>query len=179
MDLFLDKGFETTTFDDIAAAAGISRRSLFRYFGSKEDLVLGHLTAGGAQARQALAERPDEEPLWTALLRVFTLIDGADVPPAERARLLKISEMMYGTPSLRARSVEKHLQWSADLLPEVTRRLAAAPDDPLAELRATAVIAAAIGCLDAAGEAWTRQRGAAPLRDLLAVAFDAMGDVTR
>ena len=179
MNLFLDKGFEVTTFDDIATAAGISRRSLFRYFGTKEDIVLGHLADAGPRVRQALAERPDDEPLWTAMLNVLSLSDGAGGTPAERERLLKISDMMYGTPSLRARWVEKHLQWQADLLPEVRRRLRAAPDDPLADLRATAVIAGAIACLDAAGEVWTRQRGAVPLRDLLTEAFDAMSHATR
>ncbi|GIH65098.1 MULTISPECIES: TetR/AcrR family transcriptional regulator [Microbispora] len=172
MELFLEKGFEATTIDDIAAAAGISRRSFFRYFGTKEDVVLGNLAGEGARAAAALAERPDDEPLWTALLNVVALIDEA---PGERERLLKISEMMYGTPSLRARSLEKHLQWQADLLPEVKRRLPADPGDGLADLRAAAVVAGAIACLDAAGETWTRQKGAVPLRELLKVAFDSIG----
>ncbi|MCA2218146.1 TetR/AcrR family transcriptional regulator [Jidongwangia harbinensis] len=171
MDLFLEKGFEATTIDDIAAAAGISRRSFFRYFGTKEDIVLGHLAGDGARAGAALAARPAGEPAWTALRNVFLSID--DVP-ADHERLLKISEMMYGTPSLRARSVEKHLQWQADLLPEVLRRLPPAPDEATAALRARAVIASAIACLDAAGETWTRSRGTVPLRDLLTVAFDAV-----
>ncbi|MDG4798013.1 TetR/AcrR family transcriptional regulator [Micromonospora sp. WMMD1082] len=178
MDLFLEQGFEATTYDDIAAAAGISRRSLFRYFGTKEDIVLGHLADEGPRARQALAERPDDEPLWTALLNVLALVDGADGRSGDPARLLKISEMMYGTPSLRARSVEKHLQWQADLLPEVKRRLGADPDDGLADLRAAAVIASAITCLDAAGEIWTREKGAVPFRELLTVAFASVRHAT-
>ena len=40
MELFSRKGFEATTLDDIASAAGVSRRSLFHYFASKEDIVL-------------------------------------------------------------------------------------------------------------------------------------------
>lgn len=173
MDLFLERGFEATTFDDIATAAGISRRSLFRYFGTKEDIVLGHLADEGPRAQQALAARPDDEPVWTALLNVMSLIDTAPATPAERERLFKISELMHGTPSLRARSIEKHRQWQADLLPEVRRRLGG-PDDELADLRAGAVIASAIACLDAAGEVWTRERGARPLRELLEAAFDAV-----
>jgi AcrR family transcriptional regulator len=208
MDLFLEKGFEATTFDDIAAAVGISRRSLFRYFGTKEDIVLWGMADEGALARDALAERPDDEPLWTSLLNVLvTLLDqqphgsrpgdnrpGGDLPggnrpgdnrpsgnrpggsrpggmrPGDPERLLKISQMMYGTPSLRARSVEKHLRWQADILPEVKRRLPAATD-----LSAAAIIASAVACLDTAGEEWTRRQGAVPLRELLTEAFDAMG----
>ncbi|WP_432827502.1 TetR family transcriptional regulator [Dactylosporangium sp. CA-092794] len=174
MDLFLEKGFDATTIDDIAAAAGISRRSFFRYFGTKEDIVLGHLAGEGVRAREALAARPDDEPLWTALLNVLTTIDGTTVSPAEQERLLKISEMMHGTPSLRARTFEKHLGWQADILPEVRRRLGAGPGDDLADLRAGAVMASAIACLDAAGETWTRLGGTVPLSDLLRVAFDAV-----
>ena len=177
MDLFLDKGFDATTFDDIAAAAGISRRSLFRYFGTKEDIVLGHLADEGPRARQALAQRPDDEPLWTALLNVVAAIDAS--PAADRERMLKIAEMMHGTPSLRARSVEKHLQWQADLLPEIRRRMGAGADDARADLRAAAVFAAAVACLDAAGESWTREKGRVPLRDLLEVAFDAVPAAAR
>ncbi|WP_308121021.1 TetR/AcrR family transcriptional regulator [Paractinoplanes bogorensis] len=172
MDLFLDKGFEATTFDDIAAAAGISRRSLFRYFGTKEDIVLFHLSGEGPQAAAALAARPDDEPLWTALLNVMLLIEDHGGDPA---RLLKISEMMYGTPSLRARSLEKHLQWQADLLPEVKRRLGTTSGD----LQAAAVIASALACMDAAGEAWTRAAGTVPLGHLLTDAFDAMAQAAR
>ncbi|WP_433824508.1 TetR/AcrR family transcriptional regulator [Actinoplanes sp. CA-015351] len=168
MNLFLDKGFEATTFDDIAAAAGVSRRSVFRYFGTKEDIVLGGLSGDGARVAAALAGRPDDEPVWQSLLAVLTEIDQE---PADHERLLKISEMMYGTPSLRARSVEKHLQWRADLLPEVKRRL------KTGDLRAGTVIAAAIACLDSAGEEWTRLRGSVPLRDLLAAAFGAVSDL--
>lgn len=172
MELFLDKGFERTTFDDIAAAAGISRRSLFRYFGTKEDIVLSHLADEGPRARDALAARPDDEPVWTALLNVLLLIDDGG---GDRERLLKVSEMMYGVPSLRARSFEKHLQWQTDLLPEVKRRLGAASGD----LQAAAVITSAVACLDAAGEIWTREKGAVPLGHLLTDAFDAVRQAAR
>jgi AcrR family transcriptional regulator len=170
MNLFLEKGFDATTVDDIAAAAGISRRSFFRYFGTKEDIVLGNVAGEGERIRGVLAARPDDEPAWTALRNVAIAIDGES---ADRDRMLKVSQMMHGTPSLRARSAEKHLQWQADLLPEVRRRLPD-PDGDTAGLRAAAIIASAIACLDAAGEEWGRRNGEVPLRDLIAAAFDAV-----
>ncbi|BCJ57035.1 TetR/AcrR family transcriptional regulator [Micromonospora endophytica] len=176
MELFLAKGFEATTFDDIAAASGVSRRSVLRYFGTKEDIVLGRLADEGRRVRTVLAARPDDEPLWTALLN--TMVTLSEEPGVDRERLLKVSEMMYGTPSLRARSVEKHLQWQTDLIPEVARRLGGGPDDDLTTLRATAVIAGAVACLDVAGETWTRRKGVVPLRDLLTAAFDSLRDAT-
>src|SRR3712207_3620346 len=58
MRLFLDRGFEATTMEQIAAEVGISRRSLFRYFGTKEDIVLGDHAEQGRVVREALEARP-------------------------------------------------------------------------------------------------------------------------
>ena len=171
MGLFLERGFDATTIDDIARAAGISRRSFFRYFGTKEDIVLGDLAARGELIRQALEARPESEPAWTALVNALhSLKDTA----YEQGTMLKVSKMLYETPSLRARSIEKHLQWQTLLTPEVRRRLGADPADPL-DVRADALVATVITCLDVAGEAWTRCDGAVPLEDL----FDAAAAAIR
>jgi AcrR family transcriptional regulator len=171
MGLFLEQGFEATTIDEIAAAAGISRRSFFRYFGTKEDVVLGYLATDGAVLRTALEQRPADEDAWSALLGAFLGLEQTSVP---RDQLLKISAMMYGTPSLYARSAEKHRQWQDELLPEVRRRLASADGGPHADVRARAVVAAAIACMDTAGEAWTDANGETPLGEFLIAAFSAV-----
>ncbi|BCY12952.1 TetR family transcriptional regulator [Actinoplanes sp. L3-i22] len=170
MEMFLTRGFEATTIDDIARAAGISRRSFFRYFGTKEDIVLGDVAGKGELAARALADRPDGEDPWTALRNAFHVSKDAAYDPAT---MLKIFTMMYETPSLRARHIEKHLQWQAALVPELRRRLGADPADPL-DVRAEALVACAITCLDVAGEAWTRSKGAVPLEDLFDSAADAL-----
>lgn len=72
--LFAERGFEAVTVDEIATAAGMSRRSFFRYFASKEDVVLSKVERLGEDFAAALAARPDTEPLWEALRRMF---DGA------------------------------------------------------------------------------------------------------
>jgi len=169
-ELFLERGFEATTIDDIAAAAGISRRSFFRYFGTKEDIVLGDLAAQGELVREQLEARPATEDAWTALLNALrnTPRLGSD-----DATMLKISKMLYGTPSLRARSIEKHLQWQALLTPEIRRRLGTAPDDE-DDLRADAIVACILTCLDVAGEAWTRGDGRQSLEDLVVSAVMAV-----
>ena len=171
MELFLERGFDATTIDDIARAAGISRRSFFRYFGTKEDIVLGDLAARGELIRQALEARPESETPWTALRNALHASKDAAYEPDA---MLKVSKMLYETPSLRARSIEKHLQWQSLLAPEVRRRLGADPADPL-DVRADALVASVITCLDVAGEAWTRCDGAVPLEDL----FDAAADAVR
>ncbi|MGW5878052.1 TetR family transcriptional regulator [Nocardiopsis terrae] len=174
MGLFLSRGFEATTIDDIARASGISRRSFFRYFGTKEDIVLDDLVREGEEARHALEERPDSEPPWTALRNVVLSVSG---PPEDGDRMLKVSKMMYETPSLRSRCIEKHLRWQDQLVPEVRRRLAdGRTGDQWLDVRARSLVACAIACLDAAGEAWVRADGGVPLAELLESAFAAVGD---
>jgi AcrR family transcriptional regulator len=63
-DLFAVKGYEQTTIDDLVTAAGISRRTFFRYFTSKEDLMLGKYDAWSQMLAEALATRPVDEPVW-------------------------------------------------------------------------------------------------------------------
>ncbi|MDI6101253.1 TetR family transcriptional regulator [Actinoplanes sp. NEAU-A12] len=171
MELFLTRGFDATTIDEIAAAAGISRRSFFRYFGTKEDVVLGDLIARGEEIRQALEARPDGEEPWTALCNALHSVKDTAY---DDDTMLAIFRMVHGTPSLRARSIEKHLQWQALLTPEVRRRLGADPADPF-DVRADALVATVITCLDVAGEAWTRGDGAVSLEDL----FDAAAAAVR
>ena len=156
MRLFLEQGFDATTMEQIANEAGISRRSLFRYFGTKEDIVLGNLVEAGMAVRDALEARPPSEPPWEALraaLESLTLDPGYSPE-----RTLRISKMLYGTPSLRAGHLEKQLRWQELLVPNIRMRLGAAGDyetDP----RAQAIVACALTCLDVASEIWTRRDG--------------------
>jgi AcrR family transcriptional regulator len=167
VDLFLEQGFEQTTIDEIIAAAGISRRSFFRYFGTKEDVVLGHLAGEGAVVRAELERRAPSEDIWTALTESLSAVEHRS---ADRERPLALARMIYGSPTLRAASVHKHLGWRTDLVPEVERRL----DGDERELRANAVVAAFIGCLDVAGEQWAHDGDVRPLREYLAVAVGAV-----
>src|SRR5258707_15804949 len=66
MALFLERGFEATTLDDIAAAADISRRSFFHYFASKEDVVFAWQEELSAALVAAVAVRPAGESMLTA-----------------------------------------------------------------------------------------------------------------
>ena len=158
MGLFLEQGFEQTTIDQIAAAAGISRRSFFRYFGTKEDIVLGDLASEGERARDALESVPLSVGPWEAIRQILGTIHALD---AEPGTTLKIARMMYETPSLRARSIEKHLSWQSLLVPNIRLRIAG--DSSMA---AGAIVATAIACLDVAGEAWVRSNGQDDLAEL-------------
>src|SRR5437879_4586041 len=67
--LFLARNFESVTFDDVARAAGISRRTLFRYFETKEDLVVWEFESFGEVLAKTVLMRPAQEPPFTAVRR--------------------------------------------------------------------------------------------------------------
>src|SRR5579884_4051965 len=64
--LFAEQGYEQTTIAQIAREAGISQRSLFRYFGTKEDLVCGDQDALGELLKQTVEQQPAEVSAWDA-----------------------------------------------------------------------------------------------------------------
>lgn len=162
-ELFLERGFDRVTMDDIAAAVGVSRRSLFRYVSSKEDIVLGDLVAAGEVIARALRARPVDESAWDALRGA--LLDSA--PSTFPARALEHSRLLLEHPALRASHLEKRLRWQELLAPVLAERLGS-------ELRARAIVAAALTCIDTAVEQWVRADG---VPDLLALYDEAVAAV--
>lgn len=107
LGLFREKGFEATTVDDLALAAGLSRRTFFRYFPTKEAVVAGKWAAMGEGFLHALAERPPTEAPWVALRRA---LDGVVVHYADakrRAASYALDEVVDTTPALRAALVAR------------------------------------------------------------------------
>ena len=156
MRLFLERGFEATTMEQIAGEIGISRRSLFRYFGTKEDIVLGDHAESGRVLKAALEARPAGESPWDALRAALkTLFESLPYSPED---FLKITTMLHASPSLRARQLEKRQQWTELLVPDIARRLGA-DADPMTQLRAGALVACALACSEAATQAWVRSNG--------------------
>ena len=82
--LFLERGFEQTTVDDIVEAAGIGRRTFFRYFRSKNDLPWGDFDQLLRQMRDYLTALPGDVPLRDALRSAVITRFALDVPPAMR-----------------------------------------------------------------------------------------------
>nr|WP_269329805.1 TetR/AcrR family transcriptional regulator [Kineosporia babensis] len=157
MRLFRENGFEATTVDEIARAAGISRRSFFHYFGSKEDLVMGDTEALGQSVRAALEARPPDEGAWPAIRAAFEVLQEKHGSVDDR---FELARMYHHAPSLRARHLEKHLRWQELLAPDIQRRLGL-PGSEAVDPRARAFVAAALACLDAAVDAWFESGGEA------------------
>lgn len=169
-ELFLSQGFEATTIDQIVAAVGVSRRSFFRYFGTKEDVVLGDLIARGEAIAEALAARPADEEPWEALRNAMHESAETTMPDAQAG--LALGRMLFETPSLRARHLEKRLRWQEMLVPLLAVRIGG--DQESGRLRAAAIVSSALACLDAASEEWLATDGATDLGVLFDRAVDAV-----
>jgi AcrR family transcriptional regulator len=100
--ILLDQqGFDQTTVEEISTAVGISPRSFFRYFSTKEDIAVGHLASMGQLVREALGARPEDEPAWVALraaLAPLVSITESDVENVRRS-----SRVALSTPGLRSK----------------------------------------------------------------------------
>src|SRR4029078_37256 len=84
IDLFVARGFDAVSVDDVAHAAGIARRTLFRYYPSKNALPWGAFDAHLARMRAALADLDDGVPIGDALRTAMLAFNTFD--PAETAR---------------------------------------------------------------------------------------------
>lgn len=168
--LFGEQGYDATTIDDVAASAGMSRRTFFRYFASKDELVLDRLAESGARIAEALEGRPIEESPWLAVRRAFDETVRSTEQHGDLSRRLYL--MLEQEPALRATVEEWRRRWADLLAPPVARRLGVAPDD----LRAAAMVASALACYEVAQRAWAaRKRGSR--RSLTRLLDEAMAAV--
>lgn len=168
LSLFDEKGFDGVTVDEIASASGISRRSLFRYFATKEDIVVSGHAAFGERIIATVKARPQGEDVWVSLRRGYdVLVDNVDRDPEGAARTMRV---VNSTASLRARTLEKHIGWAVGLAPEIASRLG---DADARRLEADTLIHASLACLDVALAHFTPGRDAS-LAEKLDAAFDAL-----
>lgn len=119
-ELFARHGFDETTTDDIAEAAGIGRRTLFRYYPSKYDIPWGQFDASLEYFRDVLAREPHDVPVWMAVQRGVvqfnTFDDSVLGQHRERMRLI------LQTPTLQAHSVLMYERWRAVIADYVAER---------------------------------------------------------
>jgi len=151
-DLFLEHGYDETTVDQIAAAAGMSKRTFFRYFPSKDDLVIGKYDLFGDRMAEALDARPAGEPVWESLRRVFDITLDYVQDDRQRARNDAMDVIVRSTPQLYAGYLEKMQRVQKLLTGRIAERLGTRTADD--ELSAAAIVGAAFACMQAAAAAW-------------------------
>lgn len=149
-EMFLDNGYEATTVDAIAAAAGMSQRTFFRYFASKDDLVLHNFEQLGDNLTTRLTARPPDESDWTALRRSFDLVADPFADPRQRARGLMIQQIVDTSPTLLPGYLERIARIQHQLAAVLhTRHLTREPSALVDDAFLHALIGAAFACLQA------------------------------
>lgn len=125
--LFDEHGFESTTVEQIAAAAGIGRRTLFHYYPSKNDIPWGQFDENLQHLAQRLRTMPEGMPAAEAVQRAvkeFNHVDEAAIPQHRRRMRL-----LMDTPALQAHSAIRHAAWRGVIAAYVAERRGESPDD--------------------------------------------------
>jgi len=150
LELFRERGFEETPVEDIAAAAGISRRTFFRYFGSKNDILFGNFDVLLHDLESWLVSVPDDRPMFDVIADATMRFNRvhSDGPVAHRERM----DLILHTPALRANAALRNAEWLAVVARYAARRLDAPPDSLGPQLAGHI----ALGAANAAYEQWLR-----------------------
>lgn len=148
LELFLEHGYDATTVDDIAAAAGIGRRTLFRYFPSKNDLPWGDFDALLALMRRHLTDLRPDVPVMEAL-RV-AIIEFNRFPPEQLALHRERMRLLLEVPALVAHSSLRYQDWRTAVAEFVALRIGGDVND----LEPQAVAWACLGLCLAAYQEW-------------------------
>jgi len=167
--LFREQGYDATTVEQIAAAAGVSHMTFFRYFPTKEDVALSD--SYDPLIASSIAQTP---AAWPLIQRIrVVLVEGLRlVYDTDRDTLLAQVKLIVSTPALRER------MWAGQLATQqvILQALEAEhnPDDPHAGFQARVTVAACLAAASTAVLTWVENDGTPELPDLLEQAFDTL-----
>lgn len=167
--LFSEKGFDAVTIDDIAAAADVSRRTFFRYFASKEDVILSDHPKRLGELQAALDRRPADEPALTALRHAILSLAGSFED--QRDHMLRRFRLVTATPALEARSLCLQRNWETAVTGMLAQRMGA---DPAKDLRPGVVAATTMAAMRMATNNWLTGGGEGDLPAIVADALDLL-----
>jgi mycofactocin system transcriptional regulator len=167
IDLFATRGFADVSVDDVAHAAGIARRTLFRYYASKNAIPWGDFDAHLRQLRELLDGIDPDAPLGDALRGALLAFNTFD--EGETARHRRRMRVILQTDELQAYSMTMYAGWRGVIAEFVARRVGAAPTD----LRPQTVAWSMLGVALSAYEHWLGDASLA-LPQALGDAFDTI-----
>lgn len=165
IDLFMAQGFDNVSVDDVARAAGIARRTLFRYYPSKSALPWGDFDAHLHRMRTLLAEADSGVPIRDALRTALLAFNDFDDTDRHRQRMRVILE----TEALQAYSMTMYAGWRGVVATFVASRLGGSAADLVPQTVAWTLLAVALS----AYEQWLAD-GSVPLAATLGEAFDML-----
>jgi AcrR family transcriptional regulator len=150
-ELFYERGYAATTVDDIVAAVDVSPRTFFRYFPTKEDLVVALGTTSLDLFLGALRSRPVEESLQVA---VGAAIEESLAPGWEdTTKVRSFLNLLRETPALRARWLEE----AYGIRDQMAEILAARTGTNASDLRNLITAGAITLTINTALQAWADQ----------------------
>jgi AcrR family transcriptional regulator len=107
--LFVAQGFDRTSIDDIARAAGIGRRTFFRYFDTKADVLFVESPAELDRLRAGLRAAPRGEPYRAVVTRA--VVEALRHAPEDREWALQRAQLVLGAPALAAHAAVVFSRW--------------------------------------------------------------------
>jgi AcrR family transcriptional regulator len=144
--MFLERGFDAVRVAEIAEACGVSEKTVFNYFPTKESLILDRLDSTVASLRTGLAE-PGVPPVEAALLildrelgAMTTWLAGQDDPVLAGVMMRRFGALIQATPSLRAHQSDMMDQYVALAAAILADRAAMSADDPEPQIAAAALL---------------------------------------
>jgi AcrR family transcriptional regulator len=161
--LFGEQGYDATTVEQIAAAAGVSHMTFFRYFPAKEDVALSD------SYDPLIADLLTQTPAtWPLIQRIRTvLVQGLrQVYDAGRDAMLAQNQLIVSTPALRDRL------WADQIATQ--RLILQALGDPHPSFQDRVTVAACLAATSTAVLTWVENDGTPELPDLIEQAFDAL-----
>jgi AcrR family transcriptional regulator len=175
--LFAERGFDAVTVDDIAAVAGTSQRTFFRYFATKDEVVLEYERHLWRRLLAAFDERPVTEGAITALREAFR--STSHVEEGDRADVVRLGRILESAPSLQARADGERVAERRALAEGVAARMGVGVDDA----RPRVVVAAMTAVADSEFRTWTREGGkddpAQRIATALALVENGLADLDR
>lgn len=154
--LFAEKGFEATTVEEIADMVDVSSRTFFRYFSSKEDVVLTFHEDQFAALLAALVAQPPDVPVITAMRNAGVAMMRACEEGEygfDPKKFMCVQEMLESSPTLFGRSLEHAQKKQAEVTRIVAERMGV---DPAKDLRPHVAAGAASCAFRAALDMWMR-----------------------
>ncbi|MBC3189857.1 mycofactocin system transcriptional regulator [Pseudonocardia sp. C8] len=167
LDMFSEQGFDHTTVDDVAHAAGIGRRTFFRYYASKNDVAWGAFDEQLVRMRAVLAAQPTELPVLECVRRA--VLEFNHVEPDEQPWHRRRLRLILQTPALQAHSTLRYAAWREVVADFVAERRG----EPASELVPQSIGHACLGVCLAAYERWLADESL-ELTDLLDSVFRSL-----
>ena len=164
--LFLERGFDNVTVDDIGAEAEVSHRTFYRYFACKEDLVLGNVGEMLDSLRSAFIRRAATESVIESIRVVILELAASYEQDVENDRLR--AQLVMSSASLRDRRHEHLVAFEAGLVPLVARRLSI---DANTDMRPALIAACAAAAVRVAMDSWMADDGHGALAPRVQQAF--------